>query len=232
MWRTVGRPGPVGRRRLLLALTLLAGAGSAFTVAASGATQDRTFAAAQAAAQSTMSVAVPLFGILLAGDLRRSRSRSTAGTYGAALAAAAAVALFGVAVSAVVVAVLAAGPAETRWAHAAPAALGGLMVQGLAALIGVGLGLLLRTRFVAFVASAAVPLGLWWILGAVPVLRAGQDWLTPYANARHLLSGEVTMLQWGQAVVVMVLWGGGLTVWGLRRRRGQVRGSAVPAASI
>jgi len=78
MSRTVGRPGPVGRRRLLLAVTLLAGLGSAFAVAASGPTADRTFAAAHAAAQSAMSVAVPLFGILLVGDLRRSRNRSPA----------------------------------------------------------------------------------------------------------------------------------------------------------
>jgi hypothetical protein len=219
MSRTVGRSGPVGRRRLLLALTLLAGAGSAFVVAASGPTGDRTFVAAHAAAQSAMSVAVPLFGILLAGDLRRSRSRSPAGTYGAALAVATAVALIGVAVSALAVAVLAAGPAQTRWAHSGTAALGGLLVQALAALVGVGLGLLLRMRFVAFVASAVVPLGLWWLLGAVAALRAWQDWLTPYANARHLLSGDMSALQWAQSAVVLVLWGGGLTVWGLRRRR-------------
>jgi hypothetical protein len=230
MSRTVGRPGPVGRRRLLLALTLLAGAGSAFTVAASGAAVERTFAAAHAAAQSTMSVAVPLFGILLAGDLRRSRSRSSAGTYGAALAVA--VAVFGMAVSALAVAVLAAGPAETRWGYSGTAALGGLLVQALAALVGVGLGLLLRPPFVAFVASAVVPLGLWWLLGTVAVLRPWQDWLTPYANARHLLSGDMTTLQWAQSVVVLVLWGGGPTVWGLRRLRRQASESAAPAASI
>jgi hypothetical protein len=166
-----------------------------------------------------MSVAVPLFGILLAGDLRRSVSRSAAGTYGAALAVATAVAGFGVLVGAAAVAVLAAGPAETRWTHAAPAALGGLLVQALAVLVGVGLGLVLRLRFVAFVASAVVPLGLWWALGAVPLLRGWQDWLTPYANARHLLSGDMTPVQWAQSVVVLALWGVALNVWGMRRSR-------------
>ena len=121
--------------------------------------------------------------------------------------------------SAAAVAVLAAGPAETRWAHAAPAAVGGLLVQVLAVLVGVGLGLLLRIRFVAFVASAVVPLGLWWALGAVAVLHGWQDWLTPYADARHLLSGEMTPVQWAQAVVVLALWGVGLNVWGMRRSR-------------
>ncbi len=219
MSRPVGLPGPVGRRRLLLAVTLLAGLASAFAVAASGPTTGRTFAAAHAAAQSTTSVAVPLFGILLADDLRRSVSRTVAATYAAALAVAAAVAGFGVLASAAAVAVLAAGPAETRWAHAAPAALGGLAVQALAVLFGVGLGLLLRLRFVAFVASAVVPLGLWWALGAVPPLRGGQDWLTPFANARHLLSGDMTPVQWAQALVVLALWGVGLNLWGMRRPR-------------
>ena len=56
-------------RAALLAATLLLGAVSAVGAAASGPPSARTFATVSAAAQSLMSVLVPLFGILLAGDV-------------------------------------------------------------------------------------------------------------------------------------------------------------------
>ena len=144
---------------------------------------------------------------------------------------ASAVAGFGVVLSALAVGVLSTGPAEPRWAHLVPSAGGGVLVQLLAVLVGAGLGSLLRWRLLAFVASAVLPLGLWWALGTTSLLRPLQGWLTPYANAGNLLSGEMTGVRWAQWVVVLLLWGVGLNVWGRRRLRRQGKGSADPGAS-
>ena len=65
-------------------------------------------------------------------------------------------------------------------------------------------------------ATIVIPLGLWLLMGAVPVLRPLQ-WLTPYVSARHLLAGEMTWLNWGQWLLVVAIWGGGLNLVGAWR---------------
>ena len=132
----------------------------------------------------------------------------------------AAVGAFGGLVSAVTIAVSASS--VDAWAHAWIIAVGGVLVQSVAVLVGTGLGLLLRPAVVAFLATIVLPLGLWYVLGAVDVLRPVQAWLTPYPSVRKLLSGEVTALSWGRWLVVLALWDVGLIAVGaawLNRRQ-------------
>src|SRR2546423_1659085 len=83
-----------------------------------------------------------------------------------------------------------------RWRHAGTVAVGGVLVQVVAQLVGTGLGLLLRSPVVAFLGSIVLPLGLWLALGAVDALRPAREWLTPYASVWHLLSGQMGGVRW------------------------------------
>jgi hypothetical protein len=67
--------------------------------------------------------------------------------------------------------------------------------------------LLITRPWLALLASAVLPLGLYVAVGAVPPLHGARDWVTPYASAQHLLSGTTTPLMWAQAVAVLLLWG-------------------------
>lgn len=157
-------------RRWLIALTLLLGLLAAVAVTA-GSPTDRTFVAVSGAVQSLMSIALPFIGVLLVGDLRRApRAGRLRPTLLAAVLVAAAVGAFGVLVSAVAVAVAPPGPAADPWGQFATIAVGSVLVQVVAQLVGTGLGLLLRPPFVAFLASIVLPLGLWFVLGIVDVL--------------------------------------------------------------
>ena len=127
--------------------TLLLGAATAATLAAAG---ERTFAALNDPVQSLMSVTVPLLGILLVQDLRRSPGPiRLAPTLLAAVLVAAAVGAFGVTACATALVVTAQDP----WRHAASIAVGGVLVQMLAQLVGTGTGLLLRSARLAFPAG-------------------------------------------------------------------------------
>lgn len=83
-----------------------------------------------------------------------------------------------------------------------------------AGLVGTGLGLLLRSTVVAFLATIVLPLGLFGLLGAVDALRPAQPWLTPLGSVRNLLSGDMTVLRWAQWLCVLLLWGVGLNALG------------------
>jgi hypothetical protein len=212
-------------RRVLLAVTLLLGLLAAAGLATGAPTEDRTFANLANPVQLLMSVLVPAFGILLARDLKRAAGAvRLAPTLLAATLFAAAVGLFGVLLC---VAALAAttSSAPDPWRHAGTAAVGSVLVQVTAQLVGTGLGLLLRRPALAFVASIVVPLGLYYGLGAVDVLRPAQA-LTPFATAADLVSGEMSALRWVQWLAVLLLWGVGLNALGwvlLNRRTGDPR---------
>jgi hypothetical protein len=167
-------------RRWLVAITLLAGLSAAVALGTTMPPADRTFAALSNPVQSMMSVTAPFVGVLLACDLMHTRraARVTPTLLAVALLAAG-VGVFGVVVCAATLAVDASGAAEEPWRHAVTIAVGSVLVQVVAQLVGTGLGLLLRPAVVAFLASIVLPLGLWAVLGSVGVLRATRAWLTP-----------------------------------------------------
>jgi hypothetical protein len=213
-------------RRWLLAVTLLLGLLAAAGVSAGLSPSERTFAELSDPVQSLMSVVVAWLGSLLARDLRRAPSRPATGrpepatgglapTLLAATLLAAAIGIAGILFCAATLAVAATGP--DPWRDAATIAVGSVLVQIGAMLIGTGLGLILRSWPVAFAASIILPLGLWFVLGAVDALEPVQAWLTPYANVRNLLAGDMSAGKWVQWLVVFLLWSVGLNAVGAAR---------------
>jgi hypothetical protein len=206
-----------GPRQWLVAITLLLGLAVAVAMPAAVPPADRTFATLSGPVHLLMSVTLPFLGVLLAHDLVRApRAARLTPTLLAAVLLAAAVGAFGVLVCAVAVGVAPSGTAADPWGHAATIAVGGVLVQVVAQLVGTGLGLLLRPAIVAFLATIVLPLGLWFVLGSVD-LRPAQAWLTPYATVQNLLSGRMSALAWAQWFVVLLLWGAGLNVVGAAR---------------
>ncbi len=209
-------------RKWLVAITLLAGLSATLAVAVAAPSPDWTFAALSGPVQSAMSVAVPFFGVLLAGDLRRApRPVRAAPTLLGALSVAAVAGVFGTLICVVMLAVSEPDAAHTPWSHVGTIAAGGVLVQMTAQLAGTGLGLLLRPPVVAFLATIVLPMGLWAVLGAVDVLRPAQGWLTPHPSVQNLLSGPMTPFMWGQWLTVLLIWGAGLNAVGvmLMKRR-------------
>ncbi|WP_406067954.1 hypothetical protein [Micromonospora sp. NBC_01638] len=217
--RAIGTPG----RRWLLAITLLLGLLAAVALTAAAAPADRTFAALSDTVQSLMSVLTPLFGVLLVRDLRRAPGAAgVTRTVFAVAVPAVVIGVVGVLMCAVTLAVAPTEIADDPWRHAGTVAVGSVLVQVVAGLVGTGLGLLIRSPVVAFVATIVLPLGLFALLGGVDALRPAQAWLTPLGSVRHLLSGEMSVLRWVQWLCVLLIWGVGLNTMGaaaLRRRR-------------
>lgn len=213
--------GAVGtsRRRGTVAAIAVPGVLAAVLVATALPTAERTVAAVNAPAQLLMSVLVPLVGVLLAGDLRRSGAAAVPPAVLGALLVSTAVALYGVLVSVAAVAVVPSEAAADGWPALASVALGSAGVQGVAQLAGLGLGLLLRPPVLAFGATIVLPLGLWLLLGLAGPLRPARDWVTPFANAPDLMSGRTTPLDWAQLAVVVALWGLGPIAAGVSRWR-------------
>ncbi|MEV4167345.1 hypothetical protein [Nonomuraea dietziae] len=220
-------------RQWLVAITVLAGLSAAVVVVVAGRPADLTFATVSDPAQSLMSVTVPFLGILLVGDLRRaSHAARVVPTLLAAMLVAAVIGIVGIVVCAAALAVAPSGTARDPWLHAATIAFGSVLVQIVAQLVGTGLGMLLRSFIIAFLASIVLPLGLWFVLGSVEVLHPAQAWLTPYATVRNLLSGQVSAMMWVQWLVVLLLWGVALNAVGaawLKRRKPE-GGAAAPEA--
>ncbi|MCG5473197.1 hypothetical protein LADH09A_001187 [Micromonospora sp. LAH09] len=202
-------------RRWLLAGTLLAGVLYAVALVAAAAPADRTFAALSETVQSLMSVVTPLFGILLVRDLRRAPGdvRVLPSVLAVGLPAVV-IGVVGVLICATTLALTTAEVADEPWRHAGTVAVGSVLVQVVAGLVGTGLGLLLRSTVVAFLATIVLPLGLFGLLGAVDALRPAQPWLTPLGGVRNLLSGDMTVLRWAQWLCVLLLWGVGLNALG------------------
>ncbi|MBB5626483.1 hypothetical protein [Sphaerisporangium krabiense] len=97
-----------------------------------------------------------------------------------------------------------------------------MLVQTVAQLTGTALGMLLRRPAVACLATIVFPMGTWLLLSSVQSFHPAQAWLAPYATARILLSGQMTLLTWTQWIVVLLIWGVTLNTaaatW-LKRRR-------------
>jgi hypothetical protein len=206
-------------RRWLVVSTVLLGLFAAVAVAA-GAPADRTFAALSGPVQSLMSVIVPCLGILLAHDLRRApQAARVAPTVLAATLWAAVIGVCGALACAGVLAVAVSGAAADPWRYAGVIVVGSVLVQVVAQLVGIGLGLLLRSFVVAFAASVVLPMGLWLLLGSVDALRPVQAWLAPYSSVQNLLSGGMTVVAWAQWLAILLVWGVGLNVVGTARLR-------------
>lgn len=202
-------------RRWLLVGTLVAGLLAAVALVAAAAPADRTFAELSGAVQSLMSVATPLFGILLVRDLRRASVRlPVLPTVLAVGLPAVVIGVVGVLICAATLALTPAEVADEPWRFVGTIAVGGVLVQIVAGLVGTGLGLLLRSVVVAFLATIVLPLGLLTLLGGVDALRPAQPWLTPFGSVRHLLSGEMSALRWVQWLCVLLIWGVGLNTVG------------------
>lgn len=211
---TIKRFTATGPRRWLLAGTLLLGLVAAAGVAAAADPADRTLATLSDPAQSLMSVVVPALGISAARDLRGNGKARVAPVLTAAALLAACIGLFGLLVCAAALA-LVSSSAQDPWRSAGIIALGGVLVQVVAVLLGTGLGLLLRRPVVAFLASIVLPLGLWFLLGSLDALRPAQAWLAPYSSVRNLLSGHMSVVTWTQWLVIFLIWAVGLNVAGI-----------------
>ncbi|WP_433268800.1 hypothetical protein ACQPWR_10190 [Micromonospora vinacea] len=214
-------------RRWLLVGTLVAGALAAVALVAAAPPEDRTFAELSGTAQSLMSVATPFFGILLVRDLRRGPVRlPVLPTVLAVGLPAVVIGVVGVLICAATLALTPAEVADEPWRFAGTVAVGSVLVQVVAGLVGTGLGLLLRSVVVAFLATIILPLGLFALLGAVDDLRPAQPWLTPFGSVRNLLSGQMSALRWVHWLCVLLIWGVGLNAVGaaLLNRRGRPTG--------
>jgi len=209
--------------RSALVITLLLGAASAVAVTAGLPVQQRTFTGLLGPVQSLMSVTAPLVGIALVSPVHRyGPGWRPAPPLLTAVAVAVALGIVGSLLCAAALAV-ASSPATDRWGHLAASVLGALLVQVVAQLVGTGLGLLIRRRLVAFLASMVIPLGAWVALGAVDGLRPAQA-LTPFDHVPVLLAGEMTGARWGQWLAMVLIWCVGLNGAGLLRLRRRTTG--------
>jgi hypothetical protein len=211
------------QRKGLILITALLGLLSAVAVMAAVEPPERIFDTVAAPVQTLMSITLPFLGILLVSDVRTAhRWKEIVPTLLAAIVVAVVVAVFGILVCAAAVALAPSEAVEGRWHQFGLIAVGSVLVQVLAQLVGTGLGLLVRSVVLAWIASIVLPLGLWLALGVVDSLSAARAWLTPYAAATNLLSGQMSPVMWAQWLVVFLLWGVGLNVLGATqaRRRG------------
>ncbi|MFG3440887.1 hypothetical protein ACGF0J_26835 [Nonomuraea sp. NPDC047897] len=202
-------------RRWAVAITVLAGLSAAVAVTTVARPAELTFATLSHLVQSLMSVIVPCQGIWLAHDLRRAgRTVRVLPTLTAGMLLAAAIGVAGVLICATTLVVAPGAAAQNPWRHAGTVVVGSVLVQVVAGLVGTGLGLLLRSSVVAFSASIVLPMGLWFVLGAVDGFRPAQAWLAPYATVQNLLSGQMSAIMWAQWIAVFLLWGVGLNAMG------------------
>lgn len=208
-------------------MAVVLGIAGAVIVTGASSPAERTFSATSAPAQLLISVIVPFFGVLLTADLGRGTGvgPTSPNKLGTRLLAAVVLAMVaagcGVVVSAATVAAYTSAAPGGRWQHLVAVVLGSVLVQVTAQLCGTGLGLLVRWRGLAMLATIVLPLGLWLLLGGVPVLRPAQAWLAPAVTATHLLTGQMTSQNWAQWVVVVLSWGLALNLAGAQRARGR-----------
>lgn len=216
-------------RRWLLIATGVVGLLSAGLVAFTGPAEDQTFSVISFYTQSAISLPLPLVSVLLmTQDLGHRASSPTSGSglsRGAIIVAkllasmiiAVAGAAYGVLLSVLATSAATPGAGEGRWNATGMIILGSVLVQLIAQLSGAGWGLLLGSSPLAIVADVIVPLGFWIITGAVPGLQGVQEWLTPFASVRNLLSGQMGVAQWAQVGVVVLVWVVALNVAGIFR---------------
>lgn len=180
---------------------------------------ERTFVGVVGPVQLSMSLLTPLIGIFVIADLRQSRLArvrlSVLPSIWTALLWAELLAVVGVLIAALAL-ILVSTTAANPWRAAALLVVGCLLAQVVAVLTGTGLGLLVPSRVLAFLITL-LPAALWLAFGVVGPLRAIRDWVLPYGAVRHLFEGTMTATNWGQVLLVLVLWGLGLNLLGARR---------------
>ncbi|MGH8878828.1 MAG: hypothetical protein ACRD0P_16055 [Stackebrandtia sp.] len=182
---------------------------------------ERTYAGIAAPTQMLVSIVVPCIAIVFVHD--RTSFIAGLGLVPSRLAIMAVkVAAWSAAIGALgsAVAAIAAGVGGVDpWPGVAVVAIGGVLVQAGAGLVGFALGLLFGSPWLACPATVVLPLGLWFVLGTADGLAPARSWITPFGAGQNLLAGEaVGLAQWP---VVAVLWGVGLSTLGvllLRRR--------------
>ncbi|MFC4530927.1 hypothetical protein [Sphaerisporangium dianthi] len=210
-------------RQWLITSTLLAGLLTAVGLSMTAPPAGKGFAALTETVQLLMSAPAPFLGALLTGDLRKAPHRAhLIPSLLAAMVLAAAVGVFGILVCALTLAIATSGSGADPWLNMGIVTVGSVLLQIDAQLVGTGLGLLLRSPVVACLGTIVLPMGLWVVLGGIEVLQPAQAWLTPYATARNLLSGQMNPLTWTQWFVILLIWGVGLNTAGaalLRRKR-------------
>ena len=216
-------------RRWLLIATGVVGLLSAGLVAFTGPAEGHTFSVISFYTQSAISLPLPLVSVLLmTQDLGRRASSPTSGSglsrgeiivakLLASMIIAVAGAAYGVLLSVLATSAATPGAGEGRWNATGMIILGSVLVQLIAQLSGAGWGLLLGSSPLAIVADVIVPLGFWIITGAVPGLQGVQEWLTPFASVRNLLSGQMGVEQWAHVGVVMLVWVVALNAAGIFR---------------
>jgi hypothetical protein len=214
----LGRAVITWARRYLVAATILLGASGAVAYMADPTDGGGTLAEAATTAQSLISIAMPVFGILLVRDL--PRSARLVPTLLAVIIVSAAAGVLGALLGAAALAL--AGPGSSAWTGAAGVGAGGIAVQVIAGLVGTGFGLLVRRPVVAFLATIVVPLAAYAVLNATGGLA---EWLTPYGAAQSGLAAHPNATQWSKWLVVVLIWGVGLNTLGAARRRRAVPGA-------
>lgn len=213
--RTLLRPVVATWPGRLLVLAAVGAVLSALAVASDPADRPGVFAQVSQPTQMWLSIFVPFVGVLLVHAARRSgRQHDVRRAVLSALALAVAVAVFGAVVSLAATATAGRQPGVETWGRVPQVLLGCLLVQLVAQLTGTAAGLLVRRSVLACLLTIVLPLGLWLLLSAS---TAAQDWLTPYASARQLLSGQMTSLHWAQWLTMMALWCLLPNLLGLRR---------------
>jgi hypothetical protein len=193
-------------RRWWTGVTLALGAAFAVLLVVGTTPQERTFALVNGPVILGMSITLPFVGVLLAADVRQGRAAVGAAVW-AALALAAGSAMFGVALSAVSVAVAGSTAPGGTWRHAPQIALGSVLVAVVCQGSGLGFGTMIRRPWLACLATFS-PLPVWGLLTATG-LRQLPEWMTPGANAQALLEGAEPVA-WLREAVVVGVWGSGL----------------------
>jgi hypothetical protein len=74
-----------------------------------------------------------------------------------------------------------------------------------------------------------VPLGLWFVGGAVSGLEGFRPWLTPFAAVVDLLSGHMDAQRWAQVGVVVLVWVVAINAAGILRLHRMIKASLVSA---
>jgi hypothetical protein len=200
---------------IIAAVTAVMGVLTSFAVVPGLPTDQRSLATAAAPVQLLISVGVPFLGAVATSSLHLQTRPDALATVLRVVTWAVGFALLGMVATIAALAVFPSTASEGRWEKLLPVLLGSIVVQVVAQLAGTGFGLLLRRPVLASLATIALPLGLWLLLG--PVAPDARLWLTPKEGADLLLAGTMTTSASLPYVVMLGVWVIGLNIAGLRR---------------
>jgi hypothetical protein len=199
-----------GRRWLVAATAAISIVGGPL-IAFSTPSSERDFVTVAGPVQLLISVTLGFVGVSLAADVRRQRAQAGPAVR-AAFQLAIAAAVFVAVICVVAISVAGSTASEGPWLNVPTAFLGGLGVQLLSQVIGLGFGAVISGPLLAGLATL-VPVAAWALLGRVEALIPVREWLTPVAVAKGLLAGNDPSA-WVRAAVVVLLWGGALWLAG------------------